>query len=131
MLGGVTLIMALIGIVYATVLRQTEHLTGNAQIGNYLLHYAMPALIALFWLICVPKGGLRRIDPLNWALLPLAYFPYAVVRAHLDGKYAYPFINVAELGWPRVLTNAAIIAAAFVLAGLAMVWLDRAMRRKS
>ena len=130
-LGGVTLIMALVGIIYATLLRNTEHLTGQAQLANYLLHYAMPAAIALFWLIFAPKGGLRRIDPLNWALLPLAYFPYALVRAQLDGKYAYPFINAAQLGWPRVLINAAIIAVAFVLAGLALVWLDRMMARKA
>lgn len=130
-LGGVTLIMALVGIIYSTLLRNTEHLTGQAQIANYFLHYAMPALVALFWLIFVPKGGLRRIDPLNWTLLPLAYLPYALVRAQLDGKYAYPFIDVAQLGWPRVLTNAAVIAVAFVLTGLALVWLDGKMARKA
>jgi hypothetical protein len=131
LLGGVTLIMALIGVIYSTLLRDTEHLTGQAQLANYILHYAMPALVALFWLIFAPKGGLRRIDPLNWALLPLAYFPYALVRAQLDGKYAYPFINAAQLGWPRVLTNAAIIAVAFVLAGLALVWLDGKLGRRA
>ncbi len=128
-LGGVTLIMALVGVIYSTLLRNTEHLTGQAQTANYLMHYAVPALVALFWLVFAPKGGLRRIDPLNWALLPLAYFPYALVRAQLDGFYAYPFINVAQLGWSRVLTNAAVIAVAFVLTGLALVWLDRKMAR--
>ncbi|MBT2186411.1 Pr6Pr family membrane protein [Sphingobium nicotianae] len=128
-LGGVTLIMGLIGVVYATLLRNTEHLVGHAQIANYLMHYAMPAAIAPFWLLLVPKGGLTRIDPLNWALLPLAYFPYALVRAHLDGKYPYPFINVAQLGWAHVLTTAAIITMAFLLTGLAMVWLDRMLGR--
>lgn len=128
-IGGVTLIMALVGVVYATVLRQTEHLTGHAQIANILMHYVVPGLIALFWLLLMPKGGLSRIDPLNWMLLPLAYFPYAIVRAHFDGKYPYPFMNVATLGWPQVIFNAVVIALGFLITGLLMVWLDRKLAR--
>jgi hypothetical protein len=129
MLGGVTLFMALIGVVYAAVLRQTQHLTGDAQIANILLHYAMPPLVALFWLLLAPKGSLTRLDPPRWALLPLAYFPYAIARGRLDGRYPYPFLDVAKLGWVDVLTNAAVIAAGFLLAGLLLVLLDRLLRR--
>jgi hypothetical protein len=57
--------------------------------------------------------------------LPLAYFPYALARGALDGRYPYPFIDVGTLGWARVLGNAAAIAAAFLIAGYALVWLDR------
>ena len=129
MLGGVTLFMGLIGVVYATVLRQTQHLTGDAQIANILLHYTVPPLVALFWLMFAPKGGLTRMDPLRWALLPLVYFPYAVARGRLDGRYPYPFMDVAKLGWVDVLTNAAVIASGFLLAGLLLVLIDQLMRR--
>ena len=126
-LGGVTLVMALIGVIYATLLRNIEHLTGNAQIANYLLHYAVPLLIALFWLVFVPRGSLTRLDPLRWAILPLLYLPYAIARADADGKYAYPFINVAQLGWGQVAFNVVVIALGFLIVGLLLVWFDRKM----
>jgi len=125
MLGGITLIMALIGVVYAVMLRQTEHLSGAAQMANILSHYSVPPLVALYWLVFAPKGRLTRIDPLLWTILPLAYFPYALARAQIDGRYPYPFIDAAKLGWPQVLYNATVIALGFLIAGLALVWLDR------
>lgn len=128
-LGGAALIMGLIGVVYATMLSGIEHLTGNAQTANLLLHYAVPALTALLWLLLVPKGGLTRIDPLAWALVPLAYFPYAILRGRLDDKYPYPFMDVGKLGWGQVLFNAAVIALGFLIVGLLMVWLDGKLKR--
>jgi hypothetical protein len=124
-LAGAALLTGLIGVVYAALLRRTEHLTGHAEIASILLHYAVPALVALFWLTLAPKGGLRRGDPFRWALLPLAYLPYALARAQADGRYPYPFLDAARLGWTQVMLNATLIAAAFVLAGLLLVWLDR------
>jgi len=127
--GGIAVVMGLIGVVFVTLLRNTEHLTGAAQIANILLHYVMPPLVVLYWLVFAPKGELSRFDPLRWAILPLAYFPYALARAAADGKYAYPFIDAGQLGWPQVLTNASVIALGFVLSGYLVVWLDRAMSR--
>jgi hypothetical protein len=129
-IGGIAVAMGLIGVVFVTLLRNTEHLTGTAQIANVLLHYVMPPLVVLYWLVFAPKGELGRFDPLRWAILPLAYFPYALARAAADGKYAYPFIDAGKLGWPQVLTNASVIALGFVLCGYGLVWLDRAMSRE-
>ena len=126
-LGGVTLITGLIGSVYATVLRNVQQLTGDALLASQLLHYLTPILIGSYWLLFVPKGGLTRADPLRWALLPLAYLPYALARARQDGRYPYPFLNVDQLGAVQVALNCATIAMGFLLVGLLMVWLDRAL----
>jgi len=66
---------------------------------------------------------------LRWALFPLAYLPYALVRGKMEGIYAYPFINLDKLGVEVVTFNAVAIAAAFLLAGLALVALDKVMPR--
>jgi hypothetical protein len=124
LIGGVTLNLALIGIVYATLLRGIQPLAGWAVVADHILHDLMPPLMALYWLVFAPRG-LRWSDPLRWALLPLAYLPYALARAAADGKYAYPFIDAAKLGWPQVLANVAGLTAGFLLAGFALVWLDR------
>jgi len=122
---GIAVIMGLIGVIYVTLLRHTEHPRGAAQVANMLLHYAVPALAALYWLAFAPKGYLRTDDPLRWALLPLAYLPYALLRGALDGRYAYPFIDVGQLGWMHVALNAMGITAGFLIAGFVLVWLDR------
>lgn len=123
--GCVTLVMLLIGIVYALLLRDLVELGSGAHVANVILHYVMPPLTLGFWLLLAPKGGLSWVDPVRWAMLPLAYLPYALARAAEDGRYAYPFIDVDRLGWAQVLTNAASIAMGFLLAGWALVWLDR------
>ena len=123
LLAGAALVLALVGIVYVTLLR--ESLVGVRWYANALLHYAVPLLIIAYWAVFAPKGYLRWGDPPRWAAVPLAYFVYAILRASFDGRYAYPFIDVATLGWTQVVLNVAGIAACFLLAGLALVGLDR------
>ena len=48
-----------------------------------------------------------------------------VVRGQWVGFYPYPFIDVAALGYSRVLLNAAVMLAAFVVLGLCIIGLDR------
>lgn len=124
-LAGLMLTMGLIGIVYVLLLSNTEHHAGPASTANLLLHYIAPPAVALFWLIFAPKGKLTYRDPLIWALLPIAYLAYAIGRAQLDGIYPYPFLNVARLGWMQVGITTSLIAAAFIVAGMLIVWLDR------
>lgn len=126
--GCITLAMVLVGVVYALLLRGIVQ-PGGSHAANILLHYVMPPLTLAFWLLFAPKGGLSWGDPVRWALLPLAYLPYALARAAEDGRYAYPFIDVDRLGWAQVLVNALGIAAGFLLAGFVLVWLDRRMGR--
>jgi hypothetical protein len=130
LLGGTTLAILLVGIVYFLLLRGLLELSAGAKLADILLHMVTPALVPFWWLAFAPKGGLRARDPLRWALLPLLYFAYALARAGADGRYPYPFMNVARLGWGVVLLYAAAIAAGFLLAGFLMLRLDRALARK-
>jgi hypothetical protein len=56
--------------------------------------------------------------------MPLAYFGYALVRGKLEGRYAYPFMDAGHIGWAATATNGALIAAGFLIAGFALVWVD-------
>ncbi len=47
----------------------------------------------------------------------------------MTGTYAYPFINVAKLGYDDVAINAAMLLAAFWGLSLLMVALDRLLGR--
>ena len=124
-LGGITLAILLVGVVYMTLLRGLLQLSGGALLADTLLHKATPVLVAFWWLAFAEKGRLELRDPLLWAIYPLTYLPYALTRGAAEGIYAYPFISVADLGWGGVLTTCALIALAFVIAGLGLVALDR------
>ncbi|RUZ81531.1 hypothetical protein EN943_00265 [Mesorhizobium sp. M7A.F.Ca.US.006.01.1.1] len=124
LLAGTLLSILLVGIVYALLLRGLRELTAGSELANILLHQATPLMVTAFWLVFVGKGVLRWRDPLLWALYPLGYFLYALARGAVDGHYPYPFINVAEIGLPRTREDAGMIAAAFVLAGEALIWFD-------
>lgn len=124
-LGGLTLAILLVGIVYATLLRGLHPLSGPGLVANYLLHDVSPIAMAAYWLFFVPRRRLRWSAPWWWVLFPVAYFAYALVRGQLDHRYPYPFIDVGGLGGQQVALNAAGIAMAFILAGFALVWIDR------
>lgn len=128
-LGGVTLAILLVGIVFALLLNGLVELNGGALLADFLLHRVTPLLVPGWWLAFAAKGGLSRRDPFVWTLYPLGYFGYALARAGLDGRYPYPFMDAARIGWLQTGLNGVEVAAGFLLAGLALVWLDRRLAR--
>ncbi len=128
-LGGLVLAILLVGVVYMTLLRGLLELSGGALLADTLLHKVTPVLVTLWWLAFAPKRRLQWKHPLRWALFPLLYLPYALIRGKVEGLYAYPFINLDRLGVEVVTFNAVAIAAAFLLAGLALVALDKVLPR--
>jgi hypothetical protein len=123
-LGGITLANLLVGIVYAILLKGLHELHGAAATADFLLHDVTPVLMALWWLFFAPRGKLRWSACLWWSAYPLAYLVYALVRGGMDGKYPYPFIDVGKLGWLQTALNSGGIALGFIIAGLALVWID-------
>ncbi|MGY3618821.1 Pr6Pr family membrane protein [Bradyrhizobium sp. USDA 10063] len=125
LLAGTLLNILLVGVVYGLLLQGLHKLTAGAQLANILMHRVTPVLVSAFWLAFVRKGTLTWRAPLLWALYPLGYLLYALGRGAIEGHYPYPFINVVQIGWPETLRNSALIALGFVVAGEALVWLDR------
>lgn len=126
-LGGVTIAILLVGVIYITLLNGSLELSGGAKLADTLNHKVTPVFVGLYWLLVAKKGKLDWNDPAKWALLPLAYFIYGIWRGKTEGKYPYPFMNLDRLGWPQTLTNAVVMALGFIAVGYVMVWLDRRM----
>jgi hypothetical protein len=124
LLGGITLAILLVGVVYMTLLRRLIELSGGALLADTLLHKVSPVAMALWWLFFAPRAKLKKSDPIWWAAYPLAYFVYALVRGHYEGKYPYPFMDLGKLGPVQTAINAGGIAMAFILAGFVLVWID-------
>lgn len=122
---GISASMLVVGLVYNVVLRGLWHPTGLQRVADELLHVVMPLLALGFWWLATAgrRVGARRL--LAWLLYPLGYLAYAMARGAIDGRYPYPFLDVATLGYPRVLLNAAGVACVFALAGGALFVITR------
>jgi hypothetical protein len=113
-------------LIYALLLRNLWSSTAPQKFADQLLHYAMPALYLIFWVLFVPKSSLRFSDPFIWVVFPTVYLIYALLRGALTGDYSYPFIDARALGPGQVATNTIMLTALFLGVGLAAVVLGRA-----
>jgi hypothetical protein len=129
-LGGATLAIVLVGVVYTLLLRGLLELNGGAKTADFILHDVAPVLVPLFWLFFAPKGALKGRDPLLWVIYPVAYIIYGLARGAIEHKYAYPFMDVAQIGLLKALINIVLIALSFLVVGIALVWLDRLLGRR-
>jgi hypothetical protein len=130
LVGATTLYILLVGVIYGLLLHGLQELSGGSAIANILLHMVTPILVPIFWLTFTPKGNLSRRDPLLWAIYPLAYLFYALIRGEFTDRYPYPFLNVSELGWGRTILHSFLIAAAFLVQSWLFVWFDSLLGRR-
>lgn len=130
--------IATTGLVYHFMLHGRFEMQGTIALSNLLLHYAVPILFVLQWVLFDKKGSYTWKEPLLWALFPLFYFVYVFIRVALGGKlgpygsaYPYYFMDVEALGWGTVLIINLCIAAMLILLGYVFVAADRLLARFS
>ncbi|MEQ9507029.1 MAG: Pr6Pr family membrane protein [Hyphomonas sp.] len=121
----VLLYIAVVAIVYHLVLAETWEPMGLQLTADQLLHTAIPALVALGWVFFDNKRGLSFSALPAMLVFPVGYALYALVRGGFDGFYPYPFIDVSEIGYARVLMNVAGLAGAFLAGGVVVIALGR------
>lgn len=127
---GIFTCIVLVAVTYSLLLRHLWQPHGWQRLADELLHDIMPLLYTVYWWRRVPKGTLRwRHLPL-WGLFPIAYFGFSLLRGHIIGVYPYPFVDVATLGYPRVMLNALAMLAAFLGVGMLVLGLDRWQGRR-
>lgn len=130
-LGGVTLWIAITGVVYHLLLAPTN--SQDTVIGwwaNIGVHTAVPIAVTLWWLAFGPRQGLNVTAALLWMLWPMIYVCYALLRGQWDGTYPYFFTDPTKIGWNGVITWVGILAGAFFVAGLAQIAIARLIRNE-
>jgi len=116
-----------VGGVYALLLRNLWQPHGLQILTNFVLHYALPVLYPLYWLVFLPKGSLRWSAPAWWVVYPILYFLYSMLRGAAYGIYVYPFIDAAKLGVARAWVNGILLLAVFFCVGLVLTAIDQAL----
>jgi hypothetical protein len=126
----IALYIVVVAVVYTLVLRRLWNPVGWMKVADVLLHDVVPAACVACWALLLPKGGLRWTAAFKWLAYPAAYFAVTLVRGALGARYPYPFLNVARLGYGRVLANGGVLLVVFLLLGWGFVALDRRLARQ-
>ena len=99
---------------------------------NAFIHYLVPWLTTLYWLLCAPqKDALTLPGALAWLAVPLLYLLHVFLHARrgnlagTDSPYPYPFLDVRRLGAARVAGTCLTLLAACVLASVTLLLLVR------
>lgn len=114
--GAATFYIAVTGIVFAFLLSglQDARLTAVPW-DNIVLHYLIPIMMVVDWLIDPPKQRISFSRALVWISYPIAYLVYSLIRGAIVGWYPYPFLNPDNGGYATVLLLSLIITVFGVL----------------
>ncbi len=111
--------MALVGIVFGTLLRN-EDLGFLLPWVNTVVHYVMPVIMVLDWLYQPPNTRLVFAQTWVWLIFPFLYVVYSLIRGSIVGFYPYPFFNPAKVGG---YGGVALYCLAILVAFLILIWL--------
>jgi len=129
--GAATLYMAVVGLVFVTLLRDVD-LGGLLPWINTVHHYVMPVAVVADWLFDPPKRRPTMRDLLLYFAFPLAYVVYTLLRGALVGWYPYPFFNPALVGGYGIVMLYVIgMVATFVAVGWALRWTARSRHSRA
>ena len=118
-----------VSLTYNIILRSLWQPEGLQLLADNLLHSIIPVLYLFFWLIFVKKHTLEWKDVLPWLIYPGGYFIYVLIRGAIYGLYPYPFIDVSQLGYQRVLFNALSVSAVILFFSLLSVGVTKISKK--
>jgi len=127
--GSATAAIAIVGIVFGLLLSHLD--SGMIPWTNFVLHYLMPVVMVLDWLILPPKTTLVPRHIWFWVIYPIAYLVYSLIRGAILNWYPYWFIdpNKSPGGWTGVILFSAAITVGFLAVSFALLWLGNKLSR--
>lgn len=128
-LTAITIYILIVGLIYQLILRSTWNPTGMQRIVDELLHTIVPVLVLLYWFLYEDKKNLKYEKIIQWAIYPLLYLFYILIRGHFSDFYPYPFVNVLVLGYSKMFLNAFLIILFFTGLSLFFVKIGKYLSR--
>ncbi|WP_051427482.1 Pr6Pr family membrane protein [Arthrobacter sp. H20] len=121
------------GLIAFTLLRrlpEVQALVGLGRLSDTLLHYVVPILTVLGWLLFGPRP--RFTIQTVWLSLtfPAVGLVYTLIRGAMVTWYQYPFVDLRIIDPLEVFINCIFIGAMFVGFGFAVLQVDNRMKPK-
>ena len=124
-LTAIAVYISVVAIVYNSILRFLWKPEGLQLVVDELLHSVIPVVFVIMWFLSIRNAALKWRDIYVWLIYPLVYIVYVLIRGALSGFYPYPFINVTELGYNRVLINSVGLLFVFLFFSLLFVAIEK------
>lgn len=121
----------IVAVIYHYLLAKLWNPQGWQLLADTIEHVVTSALYVIDWVLFVPKGTVKWKSAVVWLGYPLVYAAYSLIHGAVTGFYPYPFINVSNLGYDKVLINMAVLVLVFLGLGLALIGIDRRMGRSN
>lgn len=94
-----------VGFVYNVILRFLWQPQGVQKIVDEMLHLVIPILYCLYWFFKMKVQLIQWKSILIWLIYPLVYLIVIMIRGAFSHYYPYPFVNVSDLGYYKVMLN--------------------------
>jgi hypothetical protein len=125
--GAAVIYMTITGVVFVLLLSGSSE---SVPWANAVVHYVMPVVIVLDWLIAPPRMRVTWRKALRWLIFPVVYFGYTLIRGAITGWYPYPFLNVAAKGYGQVLADGVGILIGMIAVGSATLLAGNRLRER-
>ena len=117
--GASTLNMIIVGVVFSLLLSGLEVELTAAPWDNIVLHYILPVVVSLDWLMDTPKLRVAFRQTFVWMVFPVVYVVYSLIRGYFVGWYPYPFLDPNNHGYGGVAITSIIL----LLGTAGLAWL--------
>lgn len=115
--GAITLYMAMTGVIFAVLLANIEGATLTAvPWDNLVLHYIMPIVVLLDWLVNPPTYTIRFRQAITWLTFPLIYVAYSLLRGPIANWYPYPFLDPTTSGYGQIFATSVVLLVGILVA---------------
>ena len=119
-----------VGIAYHVLLSKINHTQGWGTVTDIGLHYLVPPLYAVYWVLFTDVAGARWRDrALLLSAYPTAYFVYLMARGAVVGRYPYFFVDAGALGLFGAFRNALGILAFHLVVAWLLLRVARRLQR--
>lgn len=114
-----------VGFVYNTVLRFIWDPQGLQRIVDEMLHLIIPIVFIIYWYFSIESNSIQWKSIFKWLIYPMVYLVVILIRGHFADYYPYPFVNVLELGFPKVLLNSFLLTVFFGMVSIVAIGVVR------
>jgi hypothetical protein len=125
------LMISVTGLVYGVLLAGLADLQGWEVVANFFIHQTVPLLAIVVFVVAGPRGWIDWPTIGRATVVPLVWAAYALVRGAVIDAYPYFFLDVAVLGYARVLLNLVGVLLLGLVIALILWAVDRWLTRRA
>lgn len=135
---GVLLSILLTGLVYHFMLAPLATADQYYNVQNFIVHYIMPGLMVLDWLLLDKRATLQWFAPIIWTVFPLLYSMFAIFNGLViklpipnnpDSPFPYFFLNISKYGISGVFANSIGLFIGYILLGYIVIGINALLMR--